>query len=493
MYMNRMSEVGIRKVFGAQRFQLLLQFLIDSLLITFISLVIGIILFEVFHRGIFDYLGTRVVLSFSHLKYFIAIITGIVLTVGVVSGGYPALFLSRFKPIDVMRKNLVSFSSRFSFRKIIVILQSSITIILLTGTIIIYLQLKFLRNDDLGFNKENVAIVGFSSTQEAGKYYPAFSEEIRKHSGILAVSGSFMVPGSSSFATMSILKKGSSREESVQLTNVAADYDYVKALGLQIVQGRDFSRSYPTDANESVLINETASKELNLNNPVGEQLSIPVGSNGKNELKSVSVIGVVKDFHMKSKHQKIAPMIFYMIPNYIVCVVRLAPNNIPNTLQYIRDTWKSVGPGSNINIKYLDAMVDKMYRAEEKIGNFIAGFAVIAIIISCLGLLGLTSFIINRKVKEVGIRKVLGADVGGLIFHLSKQFMLWVLLANFVAWPVSYYLINKWLQDFAYKIDISVWVFILAGVMTLVISFITIMFRIIKTARANPVEALKYE
>jgi putative ABC transport system permease protein len=392
-----------------------------------------------------------------------------------------------------MRKNLVNFSTKYPFRKIIVILQSAITIILIVGTIIIFQQLNFLKNSDLGFDKENVAIMSFSSTKEAEKYYPALSDELRKYSGILSVSGSFMVPGSQSFATMSVLKKGVSNEHGAQLVNIAADYDYVKSLGLKIVQGRDFSRSYLTDANESVLINESAIKELNLNNPIGEQLSIPVGSVGKQELRKVSIIGIVKDFHMKSKHQKIAPMIFYIVPNYIVCVVRMSPNNIPNTIQYMRDTWKKIVPESQINIKYLDAMVDKMYRAEEKIGNFITGFAVFAIIISCLGLLGLTSFIINRKIKEVGIRKVLGAEVGGLILHLSKPFMFWVLLANLIAWPVSYYFVNKWLQDFAYRIDISIWIFIFSAALTLIVSFITIMFRIIKTARANPVEALKYE
>jgi putative ABC transport system permease protein len=493
LYMNRMSEVGVRKVFGAKRGQLIKQFLVDSLIITIISLLLGIILFELLYKDIFEYLGTKVVLSYSHLGYFSAIITGIILSVGIISGGYPAMFLSKFKPIDIMRKNLANFSGKFSFRRIIVVLQFAITIILLIGTFVIYRQIDFMKNSNLGFKKEDAAIITLGNVPNSKSIYPVLSEELRKYAGISAVSGAFLFPGTPSSANMTVRKMGSSEDNNYFMNNVMADYDYVKSLGLEIAQGRDFSRNYPTDENESVIINETAAREMGLENPVGEQLNIPAGTPQQPVNKMVKVIGVVKDFHIKSKYQKIAPMLISITPNYTVMVIRMTPENRSNTIQYIKDTWKKIIPNSPINIKYLDDLINKLYLSEEKISRFIAGFAFIAIIISCLGLLGLTRFIVGRRVKEVGIRKVLGAESGSLVLLLSRQFIFWVLIANIIAWPVTYYLLNLWMQNFAYKTDISFWIFGLSGFITLIIAMSTIIWQTWKVAAENPVKALKYE
>jgi putative ABC transport system permease protein len=488
IYLNRMSEVGIRKVFGAQRSQLVKQFLTDSLLITLVSLISGIL-----YKEIFEYLGTKVILSFSHLEYFVAILFGMIFLVGIIAGGYPSIFLSKFKPIDIIRKNIINFSTRFSFRKVMVVLQFTITIILLIGTGIIYRQLNFMKNSDLGFQKENVAIINIQDWQNNNQYYSSFYNELKKYSGIAAVSGSFLVPGSSGASQMLVMKKGSSLEEGVRLTGISADYEYAESLGLKIVQGRDFSRDHPTDATESVLINESAVKELKLSNPVGEQLLIPSGSINKPELRNVSIIGVVKDFHMKSKHQQIAPALISITPNYTVVVVRMLPQNVSSTIQYIKDTWKKIIPNSQININYLDDMVNRMYLAEEKIGNFLTGFAIIAIIISCLGLLGLTSFLTSRRKKEVGIRKVLGADIRNIVSLLSRQFLIWVLFANIISWPISYFLAMKWLENFTYRININLLIFALAGCSTLIIAILTLGYVVIKAASANPIDSLRYE
>ena len=487
-YLDRMKEIGVRKVVGANRKQLIRQFLTESLLVTAVSMAFGVLLFNILYTSLYSYLGAPFGFSFSHFQSLYAIVILLVLVVGLLAGSYPAWFMSRFHPADIMTKRAAKSTSRVSFRNVLVVLQFAISIILVVGTIIIYQQIDYMKNTDLGFDKEDVILAYFPFTNpEAKEKYPVLKTEFLKHQNVVEVTGVYTVPGINSQYNMTVKKMGGEEGDVVTIQALPADFGLVESLGLEIVAGRDFSVDYSLDSQESALLNEAAVKMFGFEDPVGEKLQL-FGT------RDVSVIGVVKDFHVKSLHSKISPMVIYIDPKfYLLTATKIKPENAEATLAYMGDVWKTVLGESEFDYRYMKEAYYSFYSAEEKTGKLISIFTALALFISCLGLFGLAAFMTNRKVKEIGIRKVLGASVRSIAGLYSKEFTKWVIVANIFAWPVAYFLIDRWLGNFAYRIVLTPMPFVISGAAALLIALITVSSHAIRAAMANPVDSLRSE
>jgi putative ABC transport system permease protein len=486
-YLDRMKEIGVRKVVGARRGQLIKQFLLESFLITIISIIIGVVLFEFIHMFFYSYLSTNAILTKINIYYFYVIISGIVLIVGFFAGGYPALFLSRFKPVDILKRGSVKSFKKISFRNILVVFQFAITIILILGTIIIYQQLNYMKNSDLGFEKENVVLLHFPFTNKVAKQkYTILRDELKKNSNIVDVTCAYTVPGINSRMNMSVRKKENSPENSVSLQALPADFGFASSMGLKIIEGRDFSDKFSLEE-ENVILNQTAVKVLDLKNPLGEKLKLPGN-------KDVTVIGVTKDFHVQSFHNKINPMLIYINREmFVLMALKIKPQNTAELIAFIENTWKDVLPDVEFNFRYMEDAYHNLYQSEEKTARLLTIFTSLALLISCLGLVGLASFMSNKRIKEIGIRKVLGASVSGIIFLMNKDLLKRVIYANIFAWPIAWFVMNKWLEYFAYQIKLSGWSFLFAGAVALIIALVTVSYQAITSAVANPVDSLRYE
>jgi putative ABC transport system permease protein len=490
-YMGRMKEVGIRKTAGAGKGQLVLQFMTQSLAIILVSTIIAVFLFDSLYLKLYTYLGTTFVLAKEYFLILSLLVFTIVVIVGAIAGGYPALFISRFNPIEVLKKETSGIRNKLILRRVLIMFQFSISIILLVGTIVIYLQLDYMKNSKLGFSKENVILLSFpGSLQSVNNKYGVLKEELLKNSNIPYVSGAYTVPGVNSQMNIGVRSESDSGNVSINIQALPADFGFVKSMGLEIIEGRDLSKDFSKDRYESVLLNQTAVSALGLKNPVGSRLIIP-GDEFKN---GVTVIGIVRDFHVQSFQDNINPILIYINPKMYICIaLRINPLNTEETLKYIKSTWNTVMPGTNLTYKFLADTYNNMYNSEEKTGQLLSVFTSLALIISCLGLFGFASSVVKKRIKEVGIRKVMGAKVSGISSLLSGQFIVWIAVSSIVACPVAYLLVNKWLQNFAFRIRIVWWVFLASICFELVIVLLIVGWLSWRIATRNPVEALRYE
>ena len=484
---NRAKEVGVRKVLGADRIRLTKQFLGESLFLSLMALPVAVALVELFLPAFnaltgkdlrIDYFGNSVV--------FIGLI-GILLIVGILSGSYPAFFLSTFRPAEVLKGKLKAGSGSTLFRKVLVVVQFSISIVLIAGTIIIFNQLDFIRNKKLGFDKEQVVVLPVSRSG-IGQNFEAFKTELLQNPSVESVCGSTSLP--SLLPTRSVfIPEGVEEGERLTLRNVLVDYDFIKTFGMEIIEGRDFSRDFATDTKEAFIVNEAAVKEFGWDSALGKRLIDLEGPRGL-------VIGMVKDFHFRSKHQKIEPLILSLLPSsrfvYFVSV-KIRSSNISETLAFLKRKWNSFSPGWPFEYFFLDDNFNRLYKSEDRLRQVFLTFTFLAIFIACLGLFGLAAFTAEQRTKEIGIRKVLGASVPGVVLLLSKEFIKWVLAANVIAWPVAYFAMGRWLENFAYRISLGWGVFVAAAGLTLGIALFTVGFQAAKAALANPSDALRYE
>jgi len=490
-YLDRMKEVGIRKVAGAQQRQLVRQFMTESMAVILISVLAGILLFESSYSKLYSYLNTNFVLNEKHFAVLALIVTGIIILVGIIAGGYPALTVSRHKPVEIIRNGAFGSTGKLTFRKLLILLQFSISVVLLVGTIVIFRQLNYMKNSDLGFNKEGVVMLNFPGNSETviGKY-DVLKDELLKNPNIISVSGAYTVPGINSQMNISVKQEGAPDESSINVQALPADYGFAESMGLEVVNGRDFSEEFSRDRYGSALLNQTAVKVLGLENPVGARLKIP-GDDFKN---GVTVVGIVKDFHVQSFHNKINPMLIYMNPRMYICMaLRINPENSEQTLAGIKTAWEDVLPTIQFNCRYLRDAYYNLYSSEEKSGQLLSAFTVLALFISCLGLFGFSSYIVSKRIKEVGIRKVMGARITGISVLLSRQFTVWVLASGIVAIPAAFILVNEWLQNFAFHVNIKWWFFAIAIGFELLIALLTVSWQSWRAAIRNPVEALRYE
>jgi putative ABC transport system permease protein len=487
----RAREIGIRKVIGARRKELIYQFLGESVLICWVAIILA---------GVFTYFSLPWLnkvsgqeLSFSLLLQT-KIIVPLLLTpfvVGILSGLYPALFLSSFQPIKTLKGLFKAGGGSISFRKVLVVTQFSISIILIITTVIVFQQLHYIQNKSLGYDKERIITMTYST--EISKQYDAFRTELLQNTVFKNVTRSSRIPTGRLLDNMgaSILSGDSLKPVATDIKMVNCDQDFVSTFGIPMVSGRFFSRDYGTDT-ASFVINESTVKTLGW-----KDNAAAVGKDFKYGNQQGHIIGVINDFNFESMHQAIGPMVLIMVPPsqgfYNNVSIKIAGNNTAAAVVYMEKSWKKYFPETPVDYTFLDENFDKLYKSEQKQATLFTVFACIAIFIACLGLFGLSAFAISQRIKEIGIRKVLGADVSGIVGLLSKDFLILVGIAALVAFPVAWYAMNNWLKDFAYRVNIQWWVFIVAGVVAALIAFVTVSFQAIKAAVTNPIKSLRTE
>ena len=489
----RAREIGIRKVSGAQRQELVVQFLCESVLIAYLAFALAVGLTLLTLPWINDLTGL-------HLEAHSILRTPILLSlllipvaVGILSGLYPALFLSSFQPVKVLKGLFKAGTSTASFRKVLVTAQFAISIVLLISTAIVFQQLHYMESAPLGFNKEHIVTLRYNNGLD--KTYSSFRSALLRDPRVLQATRSSRIPSGRLLDEQGASTESgdSLRPVNADIKYVAVDHDFLKTYGIHIVAGRDYSRNFATDTS-NFLLNAAATRALGIKNPddmVGKNFAY-AGVKGK-------VIGIMGDFNFESMHQQIQPLIFVMPADsqagnsYGSISVKLAGSDVTGSIAWLEKTWKQYLPEVPFDYTFLDERFDQLYKTEQEQGSLFTTFSGIAIFIACLGLFGLSAFTINQRIKEIGVRKVLGASTASIVSMLSKDFLRLVAIASLIAFPIAFYAMNRWLGDFAYRIPIEWWIFLAAGALAAAIALITISLQAIKAALANPVKALRSE
>ncbi len=488
---KRAKEVGLRKVVGADRSQLVGQFLGESILLTLLALLLAMALVEVLLPS-FNTLTGKYFTSSLFLQWeFMLMLLSIIVLVGIVAGSYPAFFLSRFKPADVLKSDKMPRSGSVTLRRALVVLQFSISIIMIIGTIVVFAQMRFLKNSDLGFKKEQILVVDVPNGDSTlVKRLPIIKQKLLQNPNILQVSNTYSLPSESMNRTLMLVEQGDKMVEKT-IDIMAVDYDFIPLMGIEMKAGRNFSKDVKTDQSGGYIINEAAAKWLGWKDPIGKRVNT-----GDTTLvgKHAKIIGVVKDFHVQSLHSEVKPLALELrpeSPGYLLA--RIAPENQEATIQFVEEQWQQFDQKHPMEYFFLDEFFDRQYKAEEKMLTVFGYFAGLTILIACLGLFGLASFTAEQRTKEIGIRKVLGSSTSNIVLLLSKDFALLVVIAIALASPIAWYGMSKWLQDFAYRTELSWWIFALSGTAALIIALLTISFQAIKAATTDPVKAIRTE
>jgi putative ABC transport system permease protein len=500
---TRTKEIGIRKTLGAIRSELVSQFLVESLVLSFVSLVLAVVLVEVL-LPTFNFLTSKE-LTASYLKdpSLIGMMGLLWLVVGIVSGSYPALFLSRFKPMQVLKGISGTGASGRRLREGLAVLQFVISASLIICTTVVYNQMNYIKNKKLGLDKEHVLLVSIPDTT-VRKEFDLIKTAFHQVPGVAGIAGSQITPARPLVNSSAFPPASRSRSEQVQTLPtsvlqqwvtrfVSVDHDFFPVLGIPLAAGRYFSREYPTDRN-AFIINELAIKQYgwkSAEEAIGKELISGYG--GPNQ-STGPIVGVVKDFHFESLHEPIKPMVFLYRPSSLGSfLVKIESGNLRSTVAKLESVWHQIVPNWPFVNRFLDDDYDALYRSEERTGVLFSSFSVIAIVIACLGLFGLSAFVIEQRTKEIGIRKTLGASIPGIVGLLSRKYLTLVLIANLIAWPLAYFSMNRWLEDFAYRTDIGVGTILLTGCAAILIALLTVSYQAVRAALANPVEALRYE
>lgn len=482
---NRAKEIGMRKVVGARRINVIFQFIGESLILSFSAMFLAVVMVIMMLPKYNQIFGTNLPVSILTNTYVIPVLIGIAFITGLIGGSYPAFFLSSFRPVSTLKGIVRSGSRRAVLRKSLVVFQFVLSLSLIIGTVVIYKQIYFIREKDMGFDKENIIYIPLRAG--SSETYQALKTQLLSYSGIESVTSSSHKPTAIHSNTTGIEWEGKSPEYNTLVYVTSVDYDYIKTLNIELLEGRDFSREFPSDPDNSFLINERFCRDINKENVLGELLESGWIGTGK-------IIGVVKNFHCIPVNDEIPPLVICMSWNARrYAMVRISPDNIASTLSTIRETWESVNPAYPFEYNFFDAEFERLYRAETQMAGIIQSFAALGILIACLGLFGLASFSAEQRTKEISIRKVLGATVPGMAKLLSREFILLVLASNIAAWPISYFIMNTWLQSFAYRTSISLWTLVIPAFIALVFTVLTVSYQTIKAATANPVDSLRYE
>jgi putative ABC transport system permease protein len=485
---KRAKEVGMRKVIGADKTDIIKQFLGESILLSFIALIFALALVELFLPAFNTLSGKDIKLDFSNNIFIILGVIGLALITGILSGSYPSLFLSSFKPVDILRGiSKIGKNHGAYIRKILIIAQFCFTIMLIIATTVIYSQLRYIRNRDLGFDKENLIYFPSHGAFHNPDNYEVIKYELLQNPNVLNITMSYP-PALGSDATTDINWEGKNPHEEIIMRIIDVDCDYLETFKMKMNQGRFFSKDYSTEAS-NYIINQAAAVAMGDESPVGKRLWIRSNEG--------TIIGVIKNFHHRSLHNEIAPVILKIREEEAPICVRINSENIPETISFLKSKWnKYVGSyisGYPFPYRFLDETIANFYKSEQKIGTVVKYFTCLAIFVSCLGLFGLASFMSQQRTKEIGIRKILGATISDILLLLTKEFAKWVLIANIIAWPIAYFVMNRLLQVYAYRINIGIWIFIAAAISALFITLITVSYHAIRAAFSNPIEALRYE
>jgi putative ABC transport system permease protein len=487
---NRAREVGIRKVLGSGRRELIQQFLSESTLMVWMAMILAIGIAWA-ALPLFNNVAAKnmhITSLFSPLV--LPVLIALPFLVGLMAGSYPAFFLSSFMPIAVLKGKLKLGSSSGGIRSVLVIFQFGTSILLMISTIVIYRQLHFIQTKDLGFNRDQVLIINDASSLKDGE--TAFKDEVLQLNGVLSGTMTGFLPVDQSNRSDDVYFKNAVADvkNGLDMQNWSVDYDYFKTMGMTIIKGRGFSRDYPSDA-DALIINETTAKIIGYKDPVGQKL---YSLDDSNRTTPHTIIGEVKNFNFESLREDIAPLCFRFSKNNTSLIsFKVHTTHIAPLLDQVETRWKTLAPGMPFSYRFMDDSFDEMYRTEQRVGKIALTFSALAILIACLGLFGLATFIAEQRTREIGIRKVLGASVQGIVRLMSKDFVRLVGISFVIAAPIGWYCMHRWLQDFVYRVGISWWIFALAGISALAIALFTVSFQSIKAALANPVKSLRSE
>jgi len=479
----REKEVGMRKVIGANRFQLIKQFLGESVFLSFIALPIAVCIVELLLPVYNRLLNLNLRMDYFQNWTFVVGLVATALLVGIISGSYPAFYASAMRPVHTLKSALKSASKRTILRSILVVSQFSVSIILIIGTIVMHNQLHFIRNRDLGFNKENIMSVVLYD-RNLSQNYESLKSELLRNPNISSASGNYFMGGGNN----TVQWEGMKENDYMPMRYFTVDADFLDTFQIELLEGRNFQKGSLSDVKYSYLLNESAVKALGWESGVGKQFQVQMAGSEMGQ-----VIGVVKDFHFQTLHREIRPLALKTAPSFSVVSMKIVPDDIPGTIAFIRSQIKERAPNAPFEYYFVDNDIDKMYRSDKIMSRMLSHFSFLAIFIACLGLLGLTSFSIIQRTREIGIRKVLGASTSTIVVLLTKQFTKWVIVANIIAWPIAYYAMDRLLQFYAYRISIGIWIFLLAAFLALVIAVSTVGFQAMRAALANPADALRYE
>ena len=485
---TRSKEVGMRKVVGANRPQLIRQFMGESILLALLALFFAIAFVEVSLPTFNAFTQRELVLNYMGNWHVVLTLLGVVLFAGLLSGIYPALFLSAFQPVEVLKSTMKRGLKTSSSRKTLIVFQFVISIVLIIGTVVVYDQVHYIRNKKLGFDKEHVIVMPDPGEQVTERYRSILST----YPNVLNTSRSGYVPGRGAPARPFRPFSDNANTDRFMMNYLDVDHEFISTYGLELIEGRDFifSEKYGT-----FMLNEAAMRKFGWTSCANQKLEevYPTEEGKVKVAVRGDVVGVVKDFHYKSLHHEIEPLIIRLVSWFEYFAIRIRSDDVAGTLSFLKAQWKEIAPNKPFDYFFLDDDYDKLYRTEEQIGTLFGLFSILAIFVASLGLFGLASFTAQLRIKEIGIRKVLGASVSNLVLMLSKEFALLVGIANLIAWPIAYYAMHRWLQDFAYRIDLEIWAFVLSGFLALFIALTTVSYQAWKVARTNPVDALRYE
>ena len=483
----RAMEVGIKKVVGSDRRKLILQFLTESVLISFIAALIGLLLVEAIFPEFESIVGVDLRIAYLENPVNLLIILSGIVSVGVIAGIYPAFYLTAFKPVSVLKGEKTHGRSGSVMRKILIVFQFTISIILIIGTIIVYRQLKYLGEKDLGFKKEFIVTIGLSD--EIKEKMDVFKENLLTYPQIEKVSYSYTTPGAGdNYETFTLQGK------EVNSVVYQIDPDYLDLTGIEIIEGRNFSWDLETDKGNTCLINETLAGRTGLDSLVGKWFDHPSWYITAFPVEKFQIIGIMKDFHYKSLRQPIGPLIFGWGDQWVnFANVRISQENIGEALKNIEEEWKTLSPQYPFEYSFMDENFDRMYKGDQKLARIFRYFAALAIFIAILGLFGLAAYIAEKRTREIGIRKAMGASISSVSILLVREFTWLILLASVIAWAAAWFWARNWLQEFAYRMELTIWIFVIATAMALLIAWITVISQTLKAANTNPADSLRYE
>jgi len=485
---TRSKEVGIRKVVGAMKKHLIFQFLLEAFIICTLSLILALFILAFFMPNLNNLVQLPLQMSYFGNPYTIPLLLSLVVVVSIMAGGYPAFFLSSFKPISVLKGKLKIGAKRGVLRAILVIFQFVVSVFILLSTYTVYDQLNYILNKDLGFKKENIMMIRRSDALK--KQMEAFKDEIKEIPTVVSVTNANTYPGKN-FSNNAFFLEGEPTSNTYLLNQAWISYDFEKTFGFEMKEGRFFSRDFPTDS-QAIVINEAAVKSLGFENPIGKRILHP---RSETELTPLTVIGVVKNFHFKSLHTDIEPAAFTIMPGNwegVVCV-KINPENMQQTINNIQKIWEEFTPDYPFEYFFFDDHIRSLYKSEQRTSRVFVLFSVLSIIIAFLGLLGLISFMTEQRKKEVGIRKTFGSTSLNIVLIYCKEIFKLIVIASIIAWPIAYFVMNKWLQDFSYRVNINLIMFIVIPILTIILSLLTVVYQAYIAARKNPAETLRYE
>jgi putative ABC transport system permease protein len=484
---RRAREVGVRKVLGAQRITLTWQYISESVLSALIAFVVSLLLVQAALPFFNSLSEVRLECkSWALLAQFF----GIAIGVGVLSGFYPALILSSFQPSVVLRGRWLKRGSGLGMRKAMIVFQFAITVLLLIGTGVVSTQMHYVRNKNLGFDQDQILSIRIRD-QEAIQGYEAIKQDLLLYPSIKRASASSSLPGFP-IAQRAYIPEAFG-DNALMLLTLYVDHDFISTMGIDVIAGRDFSRDFTTDIATAYIINEAAQRKFGWENALGKRIEC-TNNDETDETRHGTVIGVVRDFHLRSLHQEIAPVLLRIRTDlYNILNLKLSGRNLSDTMDFLEGKLATLQPDYPLEYWFLDSQLESHYLNEQRLGRIFAAFSMITVLVACLGLIGLAAFMAEQRTKEIGIRKVHGAPVSHIIWLLVREFAFWVLISNIIAWPVAYVIMERWLQNFSYRAQIPLYLFILSGLISLSIAILTVSSQALRAAVASPINALRHE